>query len=100
MLQCGIDNYLPDLTIELNHAPAMYCRSCQYELAGLTSDRCPGCGRAFERANLALSPPAALQEAKIKGRKQIDFRPFIFAGDSCAPRRSDGRCNMRIVNCL
>ncbi len=32
-------------------SPGMYCRKCGYALVGLSEDRCPECGRAFDPAN-------------------------------------------------
>ncbi len=34
-----------------SNEPARYCCRCGYELRGLTSPRCPECGRAFDPAN-------------------------------------------------
>jgi hypothetical protein len=32
-------------------APSMYCPKCGYQLIGLSENRCPECGRAFEPAD-------------------------------------------------
>ncbi len=31
--------------------PSMYCRKCGYQLAGLSENRCPECGRPFDPSN-------------------------------------------------
>jgi hypothetical protein len=39
------------MTDELTTPTSMYCRQCGYQLAGLSENRCPECGRAFDPGN-------------------------------------------------
>lgn len=55
----------------------MYCRKCRYPLDGLSENRCPECGRAFDPQN----PSTWHSETQLRGGK---LRKSEFAGLSVA----------------
>lgn len=55
----------------------MYCRQCQYDLTGLTSNRCPECGAWFSAAN-----PLTWQPVPYTNRR---FAILFCLALGCAP---------------
>ncbi len=70
----------------------LFCPTCAYNLRGLTTDRCPECGQAFDRATLSNSPIPWMHRLRI-GRSgafcrtiwQATFHPPQLAAAMAAP---------------
>lgn len=72
----------------------LFCHACGYSLVGLTGDRCPECGQAFEPGDLPYARVPWLHRRRI-GRWlaywgtvwQVVLRPRAFAEELCRPVR-------------
>lgn len=52
-------------------APSMYCRKCNYQLLGLSENRCPECGRPFDPADRRTFYPHTRSQARSWWIKRI-----------------------------
>jgi hypothetical protein len=72
----------------------LFCHECGYSLLGLSGDRCPECGRAYDPGELPYARVAWLHRRRI-GRwtaywrtvRHVVFRPTSFATEMCRPVR-------------
>ena len=72
----------------------VFCEACGYSLVGLTGDRCPECGQAFEPLALPFARVPWLHRRRI-GRwraywrtvAMVAFTPRRFAAEVCRPVR-------------
>lgn len=75
-------------------AEAARCPSCEYQLTGLTVNRCPECGRAFDPAELAATRipweqrrSLGLIRAYLRTVYMVTFRPGQLVGERGASLR-------------
>lgn len=47
--------------------PLFFCPTCGYNLTGLVKDRCPECGKAFDRAELERLKQAGTEPIELRG---------------------------------
>jgi len=72
----------------------VFCEACGYSLAGLTNDRCPECGVAFEPKDLPFARIPWLHRkrlgkpnAYVRTVMMVCFMPGRFARELCRPVR-------------
>ena len=76
-------------------APALYCPRCDYDLRGLTSDRCPECGQILDAQSLRMAavPWERRRQVGPLGRvrmfwwtvARVSFRTHRFASAAALP---------------
>ena len=72
----------------------VFCETCGYSLAGLSGDRCPECGQAFDPKQLPFARIPWLHRRRL-GRwraywstvRMVMFSPARFASELCRPVR-------------
>lgn len=76
-----VPNVTPDApeTLLLASGPTLYCPECEYNLTGLTENRCPECGKSFAPGKLARIYSGESQPIGSWGRRdQVGWRRAFF----------------------